>query len=137
VADHGAVAAAGRNLAEGCRAPAPIAAVHDEAADVTSTDWQQILALYDVLAALAPGPKVALNRTVAVAMVHGPAAALAELNDAAADPALDGHHRVDAVRAHLLDQLGDQEGAREYYLRAAQRTRSLPERRYLLARATR
>jgi RNA polymerase sigma factor (sigma-70 family) len=116
---------------------AAIAAVHDEAADVTSTDWQQILALYDVLAALAPGPMVALNRTVAVAMVHGPAAALAELNDAAADPALDGHHRVDAVRAHLLDQLGDQEGARECYLRAAQRTRSLPERRYLLARATR
>jgi RNA polymerase sigma factor (sigma-70 family) len=116
---------------------AAIAAVHDEAADVTSTDWQQILALYDVLAALAPGPMVALNRTVAVAMVHGPAAALAELNDAAADPALDGHHRVDAVRAHLLDQLGDQEGARESYLRAAQRTRSLPERRYLLARATR
>jgi len=116
---------------------AAIAAVHDEAADVTSTDWQQILALYDVLAALEPGPMVALNRTVAVAMVHGPAAALAELNDAAADPALDGHHRVDAVRAHLLDELGDQEGAREYYLRAAQRTRSLPERRYLLARATR
>jgi RNA polymerase sigma factor (sigma-70 family) len=116
---------------------AAIAAVHDEAADVTSTDWRQILALYDVLAALAPGPMVALNRTVAVAMVHGPAAALAELNEAAADPALSGHHRVDAVRAHLLDELGDQEGAREYYLRAAQRTRSLPERRYLLARATR
>ena len=116
---------------------AAIAAVHDGAADVTSTDWQQILALYDVLAALEPGPMVALNRTVAVAMVHGPAAALAELNDAAADPALDAHHRVDAVRAHLLDELGDQEGAREYYLRAAQRTRSLPERRYLLARATR
>jgi RNA polymerase sigma factor (sigma-70 family) len=116
---------------------AAIAAVHDEAADVTSTDWRQILALYDVLAALAPGPMVALNRTVAVAMVHGPAAALAELNDAAVDPALSGHHRVDAVRAHLLDELGDQEGAREYYLRAAQRTRSLPERRYLLARATR
>jgi len=116
---------------------AAIAAVHDEAADVDTTDWPQILALYDVLAALAPGPMVALNRTVAVAMVRGPAAALAELNDIAADPALSGHHRVDAVRAHLLDELGDQDGARECYLRAAQRTRSLPERRYLLARATR
>jgi RNA polymerase sigma factor (sigma-70 family) len=116
---------------------AAIAAVHDESPDVTSTDWQQILALYNVLAALAPGPIVALNRTVAVAMVHGPSAALAELNDVAADPALSGHHRVDAVRAHLLDELGDQEGAREYYLRAAQRTRSLPEQRYLLGRATR
>ena len=116
---------------------AAIAAVHDEAAGADATDWPQIVALYDVLAALAPGPMVALNRTVAIAMVHGPAAALAELDDAAADPALSGHHRVDAVRAHLLDELGDREAAREYYLRAAQRTRSLPERRYLLARAMR
>jgi predicted RNA polymerase sigma factor len=116
---------------------AAIAAVHDEATDVDATDWPQILALYDVLARLAPGPMVALNRAVAVAMVRGPAAALAELNDAAADPALSGHHRVDAVRAHLLDELGDRDAARKYYLRAAQRTRSLPERRYLLARATR
>jgi RNA polymerase sigma factor (sigma-70 family) len=116
---------------------AAIAAVHDEATDVDATDWPQILALYDVLAGLAPGPMVALNRAVAVAMVRGPAAALAELDDAAADPALSGHHRVDAVRAHLLDELGDRAAAREYYLRAAQRTRSLPERRYLLARATR
>jgi RNA polymerase sigma factor (sigma-70 family) len=116
---------------------AAIAAVHDEAAHADATDWRQILALYDVLAALAPGPMVALNRTVAVAMVRGPAAGLAELDDAAADPALGGHHRVDAVRGHLLDELGDREAARECYLRAAQRTRSLPERRYLLARAIR
>jgi RNA polymerase sigma factor (sigma-70 family) len=116
---------------------AAIAAVHDEAVDVDATDWPQILALYDVLSALAPGPMVALNRIVAVAMVHGPAVALAELNDAATDPVLSGHHRVDAVRAHLLDQLGDRNTAREYYLRAARRTRSLPEQRYLLARATR
>jgi RNA polymerase sigma factor (sigma-70 family) len=116
---------------------AAIAAVHDEAADAGATDWPQILALYDVLAALEPGPVVALNRTVAIAMVRGPVAALVELNDAAEDPVLRGHHRVDAVRAHLLDQLGDRDAAREYYLRAAQRTRSLPERRYLLARATR
>lgn len=116
---------------------AAIAAVHDEAADARATDWPQILALYDVLAALAPGPIVALNRAVAIAMVRGPAAALAELDAAAADPALRGHHRVDAVRAHLLDELGDRGAAREHFLRAAQRTRSLPERRYLLARATR
>ncbi|HEV7581137.1 MAG TPA: DUF6596 domain-containing protein [Mycobacterium sp.] len=116
---------------------AAIAAVHDEAADADATDWSQILALYDILGAFAPGPMVALNRTVAIAMVRGPAAALAELDDAAADPALSGHHRVDAVRAHLLDELGDRDGAREHYFRAAQRTRSLPERRYLLARAMR
>ncbi|OBF59841.1 RNA polymerase subunit sigma-24 [Mycobacterium sp. 852002-53434_SCH5985345] len=115
---------------------AAIAAVHDEAASADATDWPQILALYDVLLALAPGPMVALNRTVAVAMVQGPAAALLELDAAAADPALHGHHRVDAVRAHLLDELGDREAAREHYLRAAQRTRSLPERRYLLSRVT-
>ncbi len=116
---------------------AAIAAVHDEAAEADATDWPQILALYDVLAALTPGPMVALNRAVAVAMVHGPAVALDELNDAAADPALSEHHRVDAVRAHLLDELGDSDAAREHYLRAAQRTRSLAERHYLLARATR
>lgn len=116
---------------------AAIAAVHDEAADADATDWPQILALYDVLAAFAPGPMVALNRAVALGMVRGPAAALAELDAAAADPALSGHHRVDAVRAHLLDELGDRDAAREHFLRAAQRTRSLPERRYLLERATR
>jgi RNA polymerase sigma factor (sigma-70 family) len=116
---------------------AAIAAVHDEAANTDATDWPQILALYDVLTALAPGPMVALNRTVALAMVHGPATALDQLDVAAKEPALRGHHRVDAVRAHLLDELGNPDAAREYYLRAAQRTRSLPERRYLLARAMR
>jgi len=116
---------------------AAIAAVHDEAADFAATDWPQILALYDVLAAFAPGPMVALNRTVAVAMVRGPAAGLDALDEAATDPALRGHHRVDAVRAHLLDELGDRDAAREHYLLAAQRTRSLPEQRYLLTRATR
>lgn len=116
---------------------AAIAAVHDEATDFAATDWPQILALYDVLVAFAPGPMVALNRTVAVAMVRGPAAGLDALDEAATDPALRGHHRVDAVRAHLLDELGERDAAREHYLLAAQRTRSLPEQRYLLARATR
>jgi RNA polymerase sigma factor (sigma-70 family) len=116
---------------------AAIAAVHDEAADFAATDWPQILALYDVLVAFAPGPMVALNRTVAVAMVRGAAAGLNALDEAATDPALRGHHRVDAVRAHFLDELGDRDAAREHYLLAAQRTRSLPEQRYLLARATR
>ncbi len=116
---------------------AAIAAVHDEATDFAATDWPQILALYDLLVAFTPGPMVALNRTVAVAMVHGPAAGLDALDEAATDPALRGHHRLDAVRAHLLDELGERDAAREHYLLAAQRTRSLPEQRYLLARATR
>ncbi|MCE6997505.1 RNA polymerase sigma factor [Saccharothrix sp. S26] len=114
---------------------AAIAALHAEARDTAATDWKQILALYDLLHAIAPGPMVALNRIVAAAMVHGPTAGLARLDDAAADPALAGHHRVHAVRAHLLDLAGDHEAAREHYARAARATLSLPERRYLEQRA--
>ena len=116
---------------------AAIAAVHDEAARADDTDWRQIGALYNVLELLAPGPMVTLNRIVAEAMVHGPARALDQLDAAAADPALAGSHRVDAVRAHLLEQLDRPDTAREHYLRAARLTRSLPERSYLLARAGR
>lgn len=116
---------------------AAIAAVHDEAARADDTDWRQILGLYELLAALAPGPMVTLNRIVAVAMVRGPAVALEQLDAAEDDPALTGHHRVDAVRAHLLEQAGQRDAAREHYQRAAQRTLSIPEQRYLLDRATR
>ena len=104
---------------------------------LTDTDWPQILALCDPLAAMTPGPMVTLSRIVAVAMVHGPAHALTELDDVAADPALAGHHRVDAVRAHLLDRSGDREAAREHYRTATARTLSVPERQYLLERAAR
>jgi predicted RNA polymerase sigma factor len=112
---------------------AAIAAVHDEATSFADTDWRQILALYDHLAALAPGPMVTLNRLVATAMVHGPQVALTEL--AGADPGLAGSHRPHAVRAHLLELAGDREQARASYLHAAQLTLSIPERRYLEARA--
>ena len=112
---------------------AAIAAVHDEATSFADTDWRQILALYDHLAALSPGPMVTLNRLVATAMVHGPRVALTEL--AKADPVLAGSHRLHAVRAHLLELAGDQEQARASYLHAAQLTLSIPERRYLEARA--
>jgi predicted RNA polymerase sigma factor len=114
---------------------AAIAAVHDEAARAEDTDWPQILVLYDHLRAIAPGPMVTLNRIVAVAMVHGPRAGLAELSEAASDPALAGHHRLDAVRGHLLDLAGDAPAARTYYERAARHTRSVPEQRYLESRA--
>lgn len=112
---------------------AAIAALHDEAARYEDTDWVQILSLYDLLGAVAPGPMVTLNRVVALAMVRGPAAGLAEL--AAAEAPLAGHHRVHAVRAHLLELSGDRAGARSEYERAASLTLSLPEQRYLLARA--
>jgi RNA polymerase sigma factor (sigma-70 family) len=113
---------------------AAIAAVHDEAARVEDTDWPQILQLYGVLSVLAPNPMVTLNRIVALAEVEGPAAALAQLADA---EELAGHHRVAAVRAHLLELSGDRAAARDEYRRAARLTLSVPEQRYLEARAAR
>ncbi|WP_410637283.1 RNA polymerase sigma factor [Amycolatopsis sp. lyj-346] len=112
---------------------AAIAAVHDEAVTSGETGWAEILTLYDLLRVVAPGPMVTLNRVVAFAQVHGPEAGLAELEEAAKD--LAGHHRVDAVRAHLLERSGDPAAAREAYLAAARRTLSLPEQAYLQSRA--
>ena len=116
---------------------AAIAAVHDEAARFEDTDWRQILGLYGLLETVAPGPMVTLNRIVAVAMVHGPAAGLDQLAEAEGDDALAGHHRVDAVRAHLLEMAGDRQAARAAYRIAARRTLSIPEQRYLESRAAR
>jgi RNA polymerase sigma factor (sigma-70 family) len=118
---------------------AAIAAVHDEAARFEDTDWRQILGIYTLLERIAPGPMVTLNRIVAIAMVHGPQAGLELLaaTEARADPALAGHHRVDSVRAHLLDMAGDETAARAHYRLAARRTLSIPEQRYLESRAAR
>ena len=68
-------------------------------------------------------------------MVDGPAAGLTRLDALAADPRLAGHHRLDAVRAHLLERAGERARAVAYYRRAAARTTSLPERNYLLLQA--
>jgi len=114
---------------------AAIAALHDEAKHAEDTDWPQIRTLYDMLHSIAPGPMVTLGRIVAIAMVDGPQAALELLATAEADPALASHYRVDAVRAHLLDLTGDHGAARIHYERAARRTLSLPEQRYLEWRA--
>ncbi|MEW2383930.1 sigma-70 family RNA polymerase sigma factor [Micromonospora sp. NPDC047707] len=116
---------------------AAIAALHDEAASAEETDWPQILALYEVLERLAPGPVVSLNRAVATAMVHGPAAGLAALDALAADPRLAGHHRLPAARAHLHEMAGDRKRAIADYGAAADLTTSLPEQRYLRMRAAR
>ncbi|WP_203722506.1 RNA polymerase sigma factor [Paractinoplanes abujensis] len=116
---------------------AAIAAVHDEAAHAADTDWAQILELYRLLNAVAPGPMVTLNRVVALSEVDGPWVGLRALEQAAGDPALANHHRVAAVRAHLLERAGDLAAARDEYLRAARLTLSLPERRYLESRAAR
>jgi predicted RNA polymerase sigma factor len=109
--------------------------VHAEAATHEETDWPQILALYEVLDRLADDPVVTLNRAVALAQVQGLPAGLALLETAAADARLAGHHRVHAVRGHLLLALGRSEQAAGEYRVAAQRTLSLPERQYLLRRA--
>src|SRR5207248_7051459 len=116
---------------------AAIAALHDEARTAEATDWPQILALYDVLATVAPGPVVTLSRAVAIAHVHGPRAGLALLGTLDTDERMAHSHRLEAVRAHLLEHAGDPAAARESYLRAAVMTASLPEQRYLELRAAR
>jgi len=116
---------------------AAIAAVHDEAPRTQDTDWPQILALYELLARVSPNPMVTLNHAVAVAMVNGPQAGLDLLATLDADDRMAAHHRLDAVRAHLLEMAGDHAAARAGYRTAARRTTSLPERRYLEARAAR
>jgi len=116
---------------------AAIAAVHDEAPTAADTDWPQILALYEVLERVSPGPVVTLNRAVAVAMVHGPRAGLALLGTLDADERMAHTHRLEAVRAHLLELAGDITAARAAYQRAARMTASIPEQRYLSLRAAR
>jgi len=114
---------------------AAIAAVHDEAEHIDATDWPQILGLYELLEQVEPGPMVTLNRTVAVAMVHGPAAALDLLATVESDARLARHHRLFATRAHLLELAGDHAAAAADYREAARRTTSLPERRQLTVHA--
>ncbi len=114
---------------------AAIAAVHDEAANAAETDWAEILVLYDLLMVLSPGPAAALNRTVALAMVDGAAAGLRTLEWVEAQYGLSALHRVDAVRAHLLEMAGDVQAAQEHYRKAAQRTSSVPEQQYLSTKA--
>ena len=112
---------------------AAIAAVHDEAVRAEDTDWPQILTLYGLLERISDNPMVTLNRAVALSMVRGPRAGLDLLETL--DGRLTGHHRLDAVRAHLLEMDGDHTAARSSYQSAARRTTSLPERRYLEAQA--
>jgi RNA polymerase sigma factor (sigma-70 family) len=116
---------------------AAIAAVHDEAERVENTDWPQILALYELLKQVAPSPMVTLNHAIAAAMVHGPAKGLELLRALDRDPRIAHHYRLDAVRAHLFEKMGDHEAAIKHYRIAAARTTSLPERNYLITQAAR
>ena len=129
-----------RALAQGAvgsyQVQAAIAALHDEAPSTEATDWPQILALYDVLR-FHDSPMARLSRAIALAMVNGPAAGLAALDELAVDPRLSTHHRLAAARAHLLERAGYHAEAIDEYRRAAQRTTNTAERNYLLLRAAR
>jgi RNA polymerase sigma factor (sigma-70 family) len=116
---------------------AAIAAVHDEAPRPKDTDWPQILALYELLKHMSDNPMVMLNHAIAAAMVHGARKGLDLLDALRADARVSEHHRLDAVRAHLLEMAGDYEGAVRRYRAAAAKTANLPERNYLLTQAAR
>ena len=116
---------------------AAVAAIHDEAARVEDTDWPQIFALYGLLERMSDNPMVSLNRAIAAAMVHGPAAGLAMLQALDADSRVAGHYRLDAVRGHLYEMAGDHERAIRHYRAAAERTTSIPEQNYLATKAAR
>jgi RNA polymerase sigma factor (sigma-70 family) len=116
---------------------AAIAAIHDEAATVAETDWRQILALYAVLKKMVDNPMVTLNHAVALAMVDGPQEGLRLIAELDSTGRLGDHHRLYAVRGHLLEMAGDAASAMKDYQAAAARTACLPERNYLLAQAAR
>ncbi|MBU0891822.1 MAG: RNA polymerase subunit sigma-24, partial [Gammaproteobacteria bacterium] len=112
-----------------------IAACHARARRAEDTDWHHIVALYDALLQVAPSPVVALNRAVAVGMALGPAAALALVDELAAEPSLRHYHWLPSVRGDLLAKLGRKTEARAEFERAASLTRNVQEKALLLARA--
>ncbi|HEY1469946.1 MAG TPA: sigma-70 family RNA polymerase sigma factor [Candidatus Acidoferrum sp.] len=116
---------------------AAIAAVHDEASRAADTDWPQILALYELLKRMSDNPMIVLNHAIAAAMVHGPRKGLELLGALDSDTRLAERHRLEAVRAHLLEMAGDHDAAVTHYRIAASRATSMPERNYLMMQAAR
>jgi RNA polymerase sigma factor (sigma-70 family) len=114
---------------------AAITAAHDRAAAHEDTDWSEILSLYEVLEQMTGSPMVTLNRAVAIAMAHGPHAGLSLLDGL--DERLGDHHRLHAVRAHLLERAGDAEAAAAEFQAAAARATNIRERDYLVTQAAR
>jgi len=112
---------------------AAIAALHDQAGSHAGTDWAEILSLYSLLEAMTGNPMVRLNRAVAAAMAHGPGEGLALLDDLG--ERLGDHHRLHAVRGHLLEQAGDSRAAIAEFRAAAARTTNLREQQYLTTKA--
>jgi predicted RNA polymerase sigma factor len=116
---------------------AAIAAAHASAAHADETDWHEIHTLYKILERIAPNPMVTLNRAIALAEISGPQAGLDLLATLDSDARMAEHHRLHAVRAHLLERTGDLTAARDSYKLAARATASLAEQRYLDSRAAR
>jgi RNA polymerase sigma-70 factor (ECF subfamily) len=113
---------------------AAIAALHDEAADVATTDWPQIVALYDVLLAIAPSPIVELNRAAAIGLRDGPEAGLRLLDALAGEPRLRGYAPYPMARGDLLQRLGRDEEAAAAYREALACAGTEPERAHLRRR---
>ncbi len=124
-----------RALASGRAGPysiqAAIAAVHAAASTPAETDWDQIVALYDLLRRSEQSPVVELNRAVAVAMRDGPGTGLALIDDILSAGRLDEYHLAHSARADMLRRLGRKNEARDSYRRALELTRQEPERRFL------
>ncbi|GAA3138316.1 sigma-70 family RNA polymerase sigma factor [Streptomyces rectiviolaceus] len=114
---------------------AAVAACHANALSYEDTDWPQIVALYELLAARTPSPVIELNRAVAVSMASGPAQALRLVDALADEPALKDYHLLPSVRGDLLLRLGRLAEARGEFERAAGLTRNGREREILLGRA--
>jgi len=114
---------------------AAIAECHATASSVATTDWGQIVLLYEALGRLAPNPVVELNRAVAVSMATGPASALAIVDSLADDGALRGSHLLPSVRGELLSRLGRIEEARAELVVAAGLATNERERAVLRAKA--
>jgi RNA polymerase sigma-70 factor, ECF subfamily len=140
--DHRLIAEANELLVAALRAGPPgrftlqaaIAAVHAHAPSYADTDWAQILSLYDELLRVWPSPVVALNRAVAVSMVDGPAAALAEVDALDRDGRLSDYRYLPATRADLLRRLGRHAEAAEAYRAALALTDNAAEQEFLAAR---
>jgi predicted RNA polymerase sigma factor len=114
---------------------AAIAACHARALVPEDTEWTQITALYDALAAIMPSPVVELNRAVAYSMAFGPAEGLAIIDAIAENPALARYHLLPSVRGDLLFKLGRFREARAEFERSAALSGNRRERELLLARA--
>jgi RNA polymerase sigma-70 factor, ECF subfamily len=113
---------------------AVIAAVHADAPTYATTDWPQLLTLYDLLLREWPTPVVALNRTVPLAMVAGPAAALAEVERLEGDGRLEGYRYLASTKADLLRRLGRSAEARVSYQAALALADNEAERSFLARR---